>query len=64
MVALPTETLAVAVRAGDAPAAAEGLPESEATEVMRPGPVPSARARWVWPAGRVHAVVPDDLSAQ
>jgi hypothetical protein len=63
IVALPDEALAVAVRAGDAPTPT-GAFVSEATEVMRPGPVPRERLRWVWPAGSVQAVVAEDLSAQ
>ena len=53
----------MAVRPGEAPTGAAAF-RSEATEVIRPGPVPSARLRWVWPAGRVQPVVAEDLSAQ
>ena len=35
-----------------------------AMEVIRPGPVPSARARCVWPPGVSHPVVAEVLSAQ
>ena len=63
MVALPEAKLAVAVRPGDAPVGAAAL-RSEATDVIRPVPMPSARARWVWPAGSVQPVVSEDLSVQ
>ena len=64
MVALAVETAPVAVRAVVGPTP-DGALESEATEVIRPAPVPSAMLRWVWPAGRVQPVVSDaDLSAQ
>ena len=45
------------------PAAAGPLP-SVSSEVTRPVPVPIVLPRTVWPAGAVHAVVDDDLSAQ
>ena len=63
IVALADEALAVAVRGGDAPIGA-GAFWSDATEVMRPSPMPTDMLRWVWPAGRVQSVVAEDLSAQ
>ena len=64
IVALAVDTAPVAVRAVVAPGPVGAL-LSEATEVMRPAPVPSAMLRWVCPAGRVQPVVVDaDLSAQ
>jgi hypothetical protein len=53
----------VPVRGADAPTGA-GAFWSDATEVIRPSPMPTELLRWVWPAGRVQPVVAEDLSAQ
>ncbi len=64
IVALAVETAPVAVRDVVAPTP-EGAFASEATEVIRPAPVPRATERWVCPAGTVQPVTSEaDLSAQ